>query len=191
MNKHVFQSRYKEYCDALIGKQYGDQYLNIFEQKFDDSKYSNIFLENDIYWIINITKTVIEKHYFTQNPFIRNRGIFLHNMYLHKDRDFAVLKSNIIQLMHASNRNANYNIKRYIGFRLKQLGYNFFKFAEKIVYQNDTSTILVKILIPQDKLGEDIVKLLMIIDKINDFIINNPPSYWDDTVSVFNNVKIE
>lgn len=188
MDENIFQQRYKDYCNALIGKQYGDQFLNIFEQRHENSKYSNVFLNSEKYWIMNITKlTELENTYYS----VSNHRLTLHNMYLHKHRDFAVLKANIIQ-SHSPAQNHNFNIKRYIGYRLKKLGFNHYEFNNKLTYQSiNTMTSIIKILIPPDKQGEHIVELITMIDKINNFICAHSFSVWNDTATINEFVKIE
>lgn len=189
--------RYEKYYTTLIGKQLAEQYVDAFQnaEKSYRAVYSNAFVENDDYWIINITKLFMKKPRYDNHE--RIAGSLAYTLYMHKHKDLVILKApNICSVYSNSSMPYDNNIRRYYSYKLNKLGYTKYEFlrdkklleafTDMYTYMNST----VKILIPKDKTDDDLVELFTFIDKFNDFVLMNPLNVWDDLKDIKKRVNL-
>jgi hypothetical protein len=191
--------RYKKYYTALIGKLSADQFLKRFQGKADHNKYTSIKTENDKYWILNTTKVICSKQrgFFENKEFLQIDGSLYYSLYMNKNKDMVVLKAPLMgfSLGSTSRTNADNNIRYYLGAILKKLGFTKFEFnlANKAQYGKSITymTCPMKILIPNNKTEDDLANLMLIIDKLNDYISSHPYGYWEDAIAIKKHIKFD
>lgn len=192
-----FKDRYKLFCDVLMGKHIMDQMMIAFDGKSDENlKYSNVYIENEKFWILNVCKTIYKERssWMIEGPKIIDKSFF-YSLYMHKEKDLLIIKLPVFSSGYQAI-NINNNIKTYFGYNLKKMGFYKYEFTnEKKGFNNFGNKPLkqetIKILIPNEKNEDDFVKLLICSEKINTFIIDNDFEIWDNMVSVNEKVKID
>lgn len=194
MNQNILRERYKNYRNTLIGKQDADQMLKVFKNESDDNKYSSLFMDDEKYWIINITKHLMMPNpyrWYEANPSKLHVGSTFFTLYMHKQKDFVVLKTCIL-LPKFSVNHAN-NCSTFFVHFLRKKGFHKHEFTKEI--QNFDMymfrLINIKILIPIDKTEDDLISLLSMIDKFNDMVQETEPQVWDNFNLIKEKVKFE
>jgi len=190
MNENAFRERYRAYYNTLIGKHEADQMLKVFQNETDLNKYSNLFHEDEKYWIINITK-----HHMQENPYwwFEESAHLLHiyssfyTLYMHKEKDFVVLKSCI--LLPQNSRNYINNCSTFFIQQLKQKGFTKYEFTKEVknaltkTFQNYKLNNI-KIFVPVNKNEDDVIGLITMIDKFNEYVPTVPQQDWDNFTTI-------
>ncbi|MFW6008493.1 MAG: hypothetical protein ACOCP8_04425 [archaeon] len=176
MAEKIVQERYQEYRNTLAGKHEADQFLKVFKQeKNDNIKYSSIFCEQEKHWVINITKIEIKQ---ASGLWLRDwedqdvmSKITSHSLYMHKYKNLVVIKSGIACSEY--NKIVNDNVRYNFISHLRKLGYSKYEFKNNIKPLYDHyGTMNIKILIPKNKTSDDLVKLINMVEKFNDYLFN-------------------
>ena len=192
MDKAVFQERYRDYCTSLLGTANGEQFYLAFQGlDIENLKYNDYFFEDDKYWVGSTVKHVFAKTSAYYNYTSSKVDITLsHALYLHKYRDFAVLKSSIVNRGSTIFDNP---IREVFSYNIQKAGFSKleFEFKKERMF-NNLITRNIKILIPSSANNEKFGLLLRIINTINDYIFDhNRSSSLDSFQTINENIKIE
>jgi hypothetical protein len=186
--------RYKNYRNTLIGKQDADQMLKVFKNESDNNKYSNLIMDDEKYWIINITKHLMMPnpyHWHKANPSKIHIGSTFYTLYMHKQKDFVVLKTCIL-LPRLIGDYANNCSTFFIHF-LRKKGFNKYEFTKETQSFDMCKFKLtnIKILIPVDKTEDDLIGLISMIDKFNEMVQETEQTVWDNFKLIKEKIKFE
>lgn len=188
--------RYKRYCTTLIGKLTTEQFLQRFKGE-NESKFTSIKTENEKYWILNTTKLIFYKFkdWFSTNTKTALSGSLYYSLYMHKKRDFVVLKAPIMGFSLSSKNNTNNNIRYYLKNILKEMGYTQFEFdlsqTNRFGEDKFNTLFAIKILIPKEKNEEDLSFLLLMLDNFNNYVFSQNSSIWEDAIKIQKFVKFD
>lgn len=189
--------RYKAYFNTLIGKQETDQMLYVFKNETDKNKYSSLVTDNGKNWVINITKHhMIENPWaWMSNPDYIHGGSTFYSLYMFKEKDYVVLKTCIV--LPRNSRNYSNNCSTFFINLLKKKGFfkyeftseqaNFLSFDTRWGFKTNN----IKILIPNDKTEDDLIDLISMIDKFNEYVPTIEQKDWDNMPLVKEKIKFE
>lgn len=197
MNDKFTFERYKSYFNTLIGKQETDQMLYVFKNEKDNNKYSSLVTDNGNNWVINITK-----HHMVENPWswasdnsYIHAGSTFYSLYMFKEKDFVVLKTCIVLPCNSRNYSNNCSSlfvsylkkKRFFKYEFTTEQSNFLSFDSRFGFRTQN----IKILIPNNKTEDDLIDLISMIDKFNEYVPTVEQKNWDNIPLMQEKIKFE
>jgi len=190
--------RFKKFCNILLGKNQMDQIMDTFDGESANKFYNSIATQNDKFYILNISKLVydiydgwdIHNNTTCEHKIINPGNSFYYSLYMSKQTGSIIFKAPVIYFSRNQN-NENNNIATFLSHNLKKLNIIKFEFLYKwkSFYKGNLNEI--KILIPDNMNEDNFVRLINLIEGLNNFLLKSDVRIWDNLNEVRKNVKID